>query len=228
MQRREDSVDPGTTTVIGLCAFLVLWYGVGSIYNRHLGRRLYLWLESGLAVLGGRREASWIGSLASGARIHITRAEPPFARLEITLLLARREIPLLWLIDHLRGKRDKLIIRATLRSPRRGEIEVYSPGSNSRAPRTGNTPYPQQGGWTDEQGPWSLSIAWRGKGVEDQLAGLKPWLERYGAHLQRLSWQRHDPHLQLQMDPTRLVLTPSATLLTDLQIALIKIPYLNK
>jgi hypothetical protein len=221
-------MDPATIVVIGLCTFLVLWYGAGHIYNRRLGRRLYLWLEPGVAVLGGRREASWIGSPASGARIHITRAEPPFTRLEVTLLLARREIPLLWLIDHLRGRRDGLIIRATLRSPRQGEIEVRPVGSNSRIPSSSSVPPSRQAPWTDEQGPWGLSIAWRGKGVEDQLAGLKPWLERYGAHLQRLSWQRDDPHVQLQMDPRRLVLTPSAKLLTDLQIAFVKIPYLNK
>lgn len=220
-------MDPGTVVVIGLCTFLVLWYGVGHIHNRRLGRRLYLWLESGLTVLGGRGEAGWIGTPASGARIHITHAEPPFTRLEITLLLARREVPLLWLIDHLRGRRDGLIIRATLRSPRRGEIEVRSAGRGRQTPSTGNAPPSRQAAWTDEQGPWGLSIAWRGKGVEDQLAGLKPWLERYGAHLQRFSWQNHDPHVQLQMNPRRLVLTPSAKLLTDLQIALIEIPYLN-
>jgi len=70
------------------------------------------------------REAGWIGSPASGARINVIHAAPPFRRLEMTLLLENREVPLLWLFDRLHGKRDWLTIKATLRSPRRGEVEV--------------------------------------------------------------------------------------------------------
>ena len=117
-------MDTGLAAIIGLCVILALWYGVGYLYNRQRGQRLFHWLEQGLDVLGGERESGWIGSPASGARVNILHAAPPFRRLEITLLLENREVPLLWLFDRLRGRRDRLIIKATLRSLRRGEIEI--------------------------------------------------------------------------------------------------------
>ncbi|MHC4404618.1 MAG: hypothetical protein ACYTG0_33610, partial [Planctomycetota bacterium] len=84
-------MDPGTIAVIGLCAFLALWYGVAHLYNRYRGQQIFRWLKAGLDVLGGEVEAGWIGSPASGARINVTHAKPPFRRLEITLLLENRE-----------------------------------------------------------------------------------------------------------------------------------------
>jgi len=204
-------MDPGTAVVIGLCVFLALWYGGGHLYNRHRGQRLFRWLEAGLDVLGGEREAGWIGSPASGARINVIHAAPPFRRLEITLLLENREIPLLWLFDRLRGKRDWLIIRATLRSPRRGEIEVGS--AKRRAARRREQP------WAWQDGPHGLAVAYQGPGAQRQVAALEPWLETYGRHLHRFSWHKADPHIQLRMNVAGLLATSSEAFLTDFQTA---------
>lgn len=84
-------MDPGNILVIGLCVFLALWYGGGYLYNRRRGQRLFRWLETGLDVLGEERKAGWIGSPASGARVNVIHAAPPFRRLEITLLLENRK-----------------------------------------------------------------------------------------------------------------------------------------
>ncbi len=203
-------MDPEVVAIIGLCVFLALWYGGGYLYNRHRGQRLFSWLETGLDVLGGERETGWIGSPASGARINVTRAAPPFRRLEITLLLENREVPLLWLLDHLRGKQDGLIIRATLRSPRRGEVEV-SPAR--RSARHLEQP------WTRQEGPHGLAITYQGPGAQRQVAALEPWLETYGAHLRRFAWRKTDPHVQLQMKVGGLLATSSETFLADLQAA---------
>lgn len=205
-------MDLGTVAVIGLCAFLALWYGAGYWYNHRRGRNLFQWLDAGLDVLGGEREAGWIGSPASGARINVTRAAPPFRRLEITLLLENREIPFLWLVDRLRGKRDWLIMRATLRSPRRGEVEVGS--ARRRAARRREQP------WTWQEGPYGLAVAYQGSGAQRQVAALEPWLETYGAHLHRFSWQKTDPHVQLRMNVGGLLATSSETFLTDFQTAI--------
>ncbi len=204
-------MDPGVIAVIGLCVFLALWYGGGYLYNRRRGQRLFRWLEAGLDVLGGEREAGWIGSPASGARVNVTHAASPFRRLEITLLLENREIPLLWLFDHLRGKRDGLIIRATLRSPRRGEVEI-GPASRRAARRQGQP-------WTWQEGPHGLTVAYQGPGAQQQVAALEPWLEAYGAHLRRFAWRKADPHVQLQMKVAGLLATSSETFLADLQTA---------
>lgn len=212
-------MDPGTIAVVVLCAFLTLWYAGGYLYNRRLGHRLFCWLDAGLDVLGGERQAGWIGSSSSGVRFHIHHAKPPFRRAEITLLLARREIPLLWLLDYLRGKRDGLIIKTTLRSAEQGELEV----SPTRSGVLGLSKRPsflrQEPSWTLDQGPHDLVIAHQGAHSQQQLARLKPWLEAYGASLRHFSWQKRDPHIQLQMNVGGWTATSSELLLADLQAA---------
>jgi len=208
-------MDPGVIAVIGLCVFLALWYGGGYLYNRRRGQRLFRWLEIGLDVLGGERESGWIGSPASGARINVIHAAPPFRRLEITLLLENREILPLWLLDHLRGKRDWLIIKSTLRSPRRGEVEIVP--AKGRAAQDLRREQGQP--WTRQEGPYGLTIAGRGSGAQQLVAGLRPWLETYGAHLSRFSWRKHDPHVQLQMKVAGLLSMSGETFLEHLQTA---------
>jgi hypothetical protein len=204
-------MNPGTLAVGAVSALLVVWYLVGHLYNRRRGRRLRNWLTDGLDMLGGKREEGWIGSPASGARVNIIHADPPFRRLEVTLLLANREIPLLWLVEHLRGRRDRIIIRATLRSPRRGEVRVRPGGRDER----------QVESWTWQEGPHRLSIGCRGRGAQRLVAALKPWLEAYGAHLDRFDWRKQDPHVDLQLRIAGLQETSAETFFTDLITALL-------
>lgn len=208
-------MDPGNVLVIGLCVLLALWYGGGYLYNRRRGQRLFRWLETGLDVLGEERETCWLGSPASGARVNVTHAAAPFRRLEITLLLENRENPLLWLLDHLRGKQDRLIIRATLRSPRQGEVEVVpARGRIAKGLRR------EQGQlWTWQERMYGLGMAYRGAGAQRQVTALDFWLDTYGAHLHRFSWRKADPHVQLQIKTAGLLSTPSETFLTALQTA---------
>jgi len=221
-------MDPGVVAVIGLCVFLALWYGGGHLYNRRRGQRLFCWLEAGLDVLGGEREAGWIGSPASGARTNVIHAAPPFRRLEITLLLENREVPLLWLLDYLRGKQDGLIIRATLRSPRRGEVEVAPAKRSALKLRKGKAARHQEQPWTRQEGPHGLAVACRGPGVQRQMAALESWLEIYGAHLHRFAWHKADPHVQLQMNVAGLLTMSIETFLADLQAAVGGAKHVNK
>lgn len=208
-------MNPGTIVVIALSAFLVLWYGAGYLYNRRRGEALFRWLERGLETLGGEHEAGWLGSPTTGARANVLHADPPFRRLEITLLLETREVMPLWLVNHLCGRRDRLIIKSTLRSPRQGEIELLPPnGPSARALRQD-----QEQPWTWRDGPRGLALAHRGAGSEEQVARLTPWLETYGDHLDRLSWRKADPHVQLQLRAGGLSASPSQRFFADLQAA---------
>jgi hypothetical protein len=201
----------GTLAIAGLSALLLTWYIAGHLYNRRRGRRLCRWLTDGLDVLGGRREEGWIGSPASGARINVIHANPPFRRLEVTLLLASREIPLLWLIEHLRGRRDRIIIRATLRLPRRGEVRVLPGGRVVR----------QAASWKWQEGSHGLSIGYRGHNARRLVIALEPWMEAYGAHLNRLDWRKQDPHVDLHLRIAGLQESRAEALLTDLSTALL-------
>jgi hypothetical protein len=202
-------MNPGIVAVIALCALMVLWYGAGYLSNRRRGQRLFRWLEKGLDVLGGENESGWIGP-ASGARFNVLGAAPPFQRLQIVFLLQNREVPLKWLWDHYRGKRDWLIVRATLGSPRQGEIEIGPDGQTERH---------REPSWAWTEGPHGLAIAHKGPGVQHQLTGLEPWLENYGHHLHAFLWHKTDPHIQLQMEADGLTVVSSEVFLSDLQTA---------
>ena len=201
----------GTVAIIVLCILLAFWYGLGYVHNRRRGRQLMSWLVDGVSVLGGQSESGWIGSSASGARVNITRAAPPFRRMEITLLLENREIPFLWLADYLRGRRDRIIIKATLRSPQRGQIEVGS--ARRKAARRREQP------WSWQDGPHGLAIAYQGHGAQRWLTGWLPWLEKYGAHIHRLSCHKSDPHVQIHVNLANLLSVPAAVFFNDLQAA---------
>jgi hypothetical protein len=203
-------MNPGTLAIIALSALLVAWYIAGHLYNRRRGKRLRHWLAAGFDVLGGEREEGWIGSPASGARINVRYAEPPFRRLEITFLLANREIPLLWLLDRLRGRQDRIIIRATLRSPRRGEVRV----------RQGRRIDKGAESWTWQEGPHGLHVACRDHKARQLVTALEPWLEVYGAHVSQFDWRKKDPHINLQLRAAGLLETKAETLLADLGSAL--------
>jgi len=137
--------------VTGFGLFLVFWYLVAAIYNRRFGLRTYRWLQRGWAELGDPEsvQASWIGSSGSGARIGLLRAKAPFRRLELVYLLESRELAPLWLIDVLRGKRDQLILRGTLRRRPDGELEVLPAGNRVRKELRRETTAP----WTVSDGP---------------------------------------------------------------------------
>jgi hypothetical protein len=211
---------PGVAAVIGLCAFLALWYGGGHLYNRRRGQRLFHWLEAGLGALDGEVESGWIGSPAAGARVNVTHTDPPFRRMEITLLLENREILPLWLLEHLRSRRDRLIIRATLRSPRRNEIEIGS--ARRKAARHRQKP------WKWQEGPHQLAIAYQGPGAQQQIAAMETWLQSYGVHLRRFCWRKRDPHIVLEMNLNRLITAPSDVFLNSLQAVLKKATHVDK
>ena len=206
-------MDPEIVAVVGLCLFLVLWYAAGYLYNRRQGQHLFFWLEQGLDVLGSKREAGWLGSPASGARVNILEAHPPFRRLELTLLLERREVPLLWLLDRLRGRRDWLVIKATLRSPGREEWEIGPAPSKKSGPR---------GTWGQRECLHGLVLTYPGTAAPPQALELSTWIETYGSHVSRLIWQKSDPHIQFQGRVDGLLDGPSRAFLSDFQAAVEK------
>jgi hypothetical protein len=202
--------------VTGLGMLLAVWYLVAAIYNRRLGLRTYRWLQAGFSELGDPKsvQASWIGSAGSGARIAFQRAHVPFQRLELTYLLESRELAPLWLADILRGKRDQLILRATLRRKQPGELEVLPAGDKTLKTIQAETGHP----WILSDGPHQLVIAQRGPAGQ-QAEWLGPFLDRYGLKLKRLSWGPQDPHLLIVLRLASLPADTAATLFKDIRLA---------
>ncbi len=196
--------------VMGIGLLLAAWYFMASMYNRRFGLRTYRWLQRGLAALGdtGSVRAGWIGSSGSGARIGLTHAHPPFARLELIYLLESRELAPLWLVERLRGKRDQLILRATLSRPRPGELEVMPAGDGLAKSLRQETARP----WTIAEGPHGLLVGRRGRAAPE---GLAAFLDKYGPRLKRLSWGPQEPHLLIVLRLAGLAEGEAAGLFQD-------------
>src|SRR5215469_9312384 len=115
-----------TPTLITLCILLVAWYFLGVWFNHRRGINLARSLHDRLKALGAEElTGRWVN--ASIFQFAARRATPPIGKLAAIIVLESREIPLIWLFNLLRGRRDLLVLRMDLRStPRAGlELEAY-------------------------------------------------------------------------------------------------------
>lgn len=156
---------------------------------------MYYWLREGLQKLGAIDEASWIGSSGSGARLVIAKAEKPFQRIETVYLLESREILPLWIFNRMRGKRDEIILKATLRGAPGLEVEVARTSDRQfreLIDKEQNKPY------SIAPSAEAFMIAERGHPDEAWMERLGDFLERYEDNLFRISLQRTKPQLILR------------------------------
>jgi hypothetical protein len=177
--------------VVGLGIFLALWYLGASIYNRRRGIAVYRWLHAGLSDLGGEVSGRWIGSSGSGARLSVHKTNPPIKEFEIIYLLASRELLPLFLADIVRGKTDRVIVKATLVSNPASELMIV-PAHSSLANQMRSD---RKNSWELSDGPHGLVIGKLGRGAEALEAASAPFVEKYGAHIIEMSFARKPPHL---------------------------------
>ena len=117
-------LDIGQWIVIGLSAFLFIWYVFANSANRKLGIATFRWLRTGLGEFGEISGAEWIGASNMGARLAVKKAIKPFRQVEAHYLLEPREFLPYWLASLLRGKRDEVLVRITLRTAPQGNMEI--------------------------------------------------------------------------------------------------------
>ncbi|MCX5736370.1 MAG: hypothetical protein NTW68_18975 [candidate division NC10 bacterium] len=115
----------GTDLVIGLAAFLLGWYLFGLHLSRRRGGALVRQIRDSIQFFGGAATIRWIGR--SAFRIEVEPLAPPLSRLGVSLLLEPRETFLLWAFGRLSGRRDWLMVSATLSGGVKGAFEVYHP-----------------------------------------------------------------------------------------------------
>ncbi len=95
--------------IVSLLAFTVVGlYGLGSLANRRLSNKYLRETWSQLRRLRIPGELRSLGS--SGFVITLEEPRKDIARLDVSLVLEKREFPLNWLVDRLRKKRDTLTI----------------------------------------------------------------------------------------------------------------------
>ncbi len=115
----------GTDLAIALAAFLLGWYVLGGLLNRRRYILLARQVRDSIQAFGGTASIRQIGRNAF--RIEVEKLSDPFEKLSISALLEPRETFFLWLVGRVGGRRDWLLIRATLRGSVGPQFEVYRP-----------------------------------------------------------------------------------------------------
>ena len=101
---------------------VVGWFALGTHINVRKGHCFLEWLQAGLPLMGGKTTLRWLGS--SVVQLQIANAHEPFRSVEVLVVLEPRDVPPLWLLSRLRGRRDMLIVRTQLRDVPRSQFEI--------------------------------------------------------------------------------------------------------
>jgi hypothetical protein len=184
------------TELIGIVAVAVVaWFAAGTIWNIRKGRELMRWMQGGLPVLGERTTVRWLGS--SAVEMVIRDGKAPFASATLVIFLEPRDMPWMWALGRVGGRRDTLIIRGMLRQAPAIELEALDPLSWSgrevlrRIPpnwQVREAP-PLSGAVVHYASPEALLKA-------DALLNLA---RQAGLAVDRLSVRRTEPHFQVHV-----------------------------
>lgn len=116
-----------TNILIVLALAVIGWFGFGTIANVRAGNRVMKWLREGLSVIGEKTTMNWIGSAA--IQFKIAKAKGAFRSAETVFAFEPRDVVFLWLLARLQGRRDLMIVRATLNTAPNLELEIFDPQS---------------------------------------------------------------------------------------------------
>jgi hypothetical protein len=184
-----------TELVAVVAVAIVAWFAAGTIWNVRLGRELMRWMQSGLSVLGERTTVRWLGSTA--VEMVIRDGKPPFAAATLVIFLEARDLPWMWPLGRMRGRRDTFIVRGVLRQTPALELEALDPASWSGRDALKRVP-PE----------WLVRPAAAREGLVVHHASasalarseaLLALAERAGLRVQRLSVRRTEPNFQIHV-----------------------------
>jgi len=188
---------PVTNILWVILILLVLGFLGGAWLNRRRSKAIGIWLRSGLKPVGGQTTWKWIRGMNSAAQVTVEGAAKPFRRMEISYFMMTREFAPMWGYEWLRGKRDLLAARLELREAPGYEVEIVPQGGKLQKTldaNAGTEPFT----WT--VGVAGLGIGSRGAGAQQAAERLKPFVERYGPYVQRLSLRPRQPNIMLFMN----------------------------
>jgi hypothetical protein len=115
-------MSPELAIFVMVVVAIVGWFALGTHLNVRKGHRFLEWLQGGLPLVGEKTTLRWLGS--SVVHLQIEKAREPFRRVEVLFVLEPRDVPPLWLLSRLRGRRDLLIVRTELRSVPKLQVEI--------------------------------------------------------------------------------------------------------
>jgi hypothetical protein len=181
----------------------MLAFALGTQRNIRKGNAYLTWLQGGLPQLGPRATMRWIGS--SAAQLEIVEPVAPFREAVVIVVLEPRDVPLLWFASRRGGRRDVVIVRASLNRAPRFDLEAAVPGSWLAATDTADS--------ADSAGSEEWTAARFTAGIEARVSpgsdttsadsASRAWdrIAAAGATPTRLSIRRTIPHLEVHVLP---------------------------
>ena len=186
---------------MGLGLVLVAWYWAGNELMRRRAHRLALWSKRVIDPLGGRQTIRWLGGQAF--RIEVEGAQAPFRSLALTGLVESWDVPVVWAWNRLHGRRDMVLMQASLRQQPMWGLEVFRAGTLL----TGDARlFARHEGWA-EAPLGDLTVAAPGDTPRRLASELVDLIGFERPRLVRLAVRRQDQHLTLALnvaDPTTL------------------------
>ena len=179
-----------------LVSVIMGWFALGTVWNIRHGNAVLRWMQAGLPKIGERTTLRWLGSAA--VDLGIAKARAPFRQAQVLLVLEPRDVPWFWLITHVRGRRDMLIVRGQLLSTPPYEFDLLAPGSWSESERSGRA----------EARQWNVepleTLNFRAPQTTRSLsrsiaASLLQAAQQVHPIVWRLSARRDNPHFELHV-----------------------------
>jgi len=189
--------------VVVLSLFFIAWFVIGNEVMRRRGRELALWGKRAIDPLGGRQAIQWI--TMHSFRLEVQGMKAPFSSGSLTGLVESWDVPMIWLGNRIRGRRDMVLVQATLRQQPIWGLELYRRRSvlGTDARRAG-----AEESWPDRPLE-EFRLAAPGETLEGLARQLIDDLGPDRGNLVRLSLRRRAPNLTLALNvPDRRRLTP--------------------
>jgi hypothetical protein len=186
----------GLPFALGVGLLLMGWYVAGNELMRRRAHRLALWSKRAIDPLGGEQRIRWLSTQAFRLEVEGPSLKTPFRSLMLTGLVESWDVPVIWAWNRLHGRRDMIMLQATLRAQPLWGLEVYRPGTVL----AGDSQHlARQEGWAESDLD-DLFVA-AGGDAPLRLAGeLVQMLEAERARLIRLAVRRQGNHLTLALN----------------------------
>ena len=117
----------GLPVVLGVGAVLITWYFAGNELMRRRAHGLAIWSKRAIDPFGGTQSIRWLGNQAF--RIEVEGSRPPFRALTMTGLTEAWDVPFTWALNRLNGRRDMIVVQATLRLQPLWGLELFRSSS---------------------------------------------------------------------------------------------------
>jgi hypothetical protein len=184
----------GLPIALSLGVILVAWYWAGNELMRRRAHRLALWSKRVIDPLGGAQTIRWLGGQAF--RLEVEGANAPFRSIALTGLVESWDVPVVWAWNRLHGRRDMVLLQASLRQQPMSGLEVYRTGTllagDARL-------FARQEGWS-ESSLGEFILAAGGDPPQKLAAELVELLHVERSRLTRLAVRRQGHHLTLAIN----------------------------